>query len=395
MGARAHGWSDLTVRLSRALPVLRPEAEGKEHRLQLTYTQIKEQLIRTICDFLITWGVLFCTAFICAFMHDVYPADAYAPVLFILAVMIVARLSHGYLWGLVASLVSVLIVNYTFCYPYFTFGLSGRGNILSYICFLVAALICGSMTTTLKTQEKARAEAAQEKMCSNLLRSVSHDLRTPLTSIIGSIAVLSENADLFSPAEQHRLLSEADADARRLIRMFENMLSITRMNTDQLQIIRSDEALEEIIAQAVHKLKKHYPEIKVEIQIPEELIIAPVDGILIEQVLANLLENAVVHGDTDRIAIMLRKQGDMAEICVRDFGSGLTDFATKHLFDDYAWHYMQDSGEGKRHMQIGLSLCKTIVDAHNGRLYAKNCRDGGAKFYFTLPLQEKGALYGR
>ena len=136
-------------------------------------------------------------------------------------------------------------------------------------------------------------------MRADLLRAVSHDLRTPLTSIAGSADLLLENADL--PEESRReLLGSIKDDSQWLIRMVENLLSITRVGGENASIQKSPEAVEEVVADAVGKFRRLFPDINVRIELPEDVLFVPMDAVLICQVFTNLLENAAMHGGGTR-----------------------------------------------------------------------------------------------
>ena len=225
-------------------------------------------------------------------------------------------------------------------------------------------------------------------MRADLLRSVSHDIRTPLTSIIGATSAVLENPDL-SKAEQQALLTDARDDAQWLIRVVENLLSITRIGNDQAQISKEPEAAEEVLGEAVRKFRKRFPSISVEVHVPEELLLVPMDPILIEQVLANLLENAVFHGETTtHIVLSVQRENDQARFVVQDNGRGIPPQKLHSLFDGALKCDESAPRDGKRNMGLGLSVCMAIVRAHGGTMEAKNT-DHGAAFSFCLPLSKE------
>ena len=232
------------------------------------------------------------------------------------------------------------------------------------------------MTTKIKQQEQFRMESEREKMRANLLRSVSHDIRTPLTSIIGSTSAILETPDL-SLEQQHQLLEDVRDDAQWLVRVVENLLSITRMGEDT-RITKQPEAAEEVLGEVARKFRKHYPGVKISVAVPDELLIVPMDAILIEQVMTNLLENAVRHGkNTTHIALSVHQDG-----------GGIPPKLLPVLFSGTLRHSDTPTGDGKRNMGLGLSVCNAIVRAHGGTMHAQN-KDGGAEFIFCLPMIEK------
>jgi two-component system sensor histidine kinase KdpD len=226
-------------------------------------------------------------------------------------------------------------------------------------------------------------------MKANLLRSVSHDLRTPLTSIIGSSSAVLENYDEFDDAVKKDLIGHVREDAQWLKQLVENILSITRMKNGPAQIVKFPEAAEEIAAEAVTKFKKLYPEMTVRVSVPEELMMVPMDAVLIEQVLINLMENAVRHGEyTSLIELSIAERGEMAVFAVKDNGCGIDKAIMPKLFDERFPH-AQERGDTTRSLGIGLTVCMSIVKAHGGEMSARNRTGGGACVSFALPMKEE------
>jgi len=319
--------------------------------------------------------------------------EACISLLFVLAVFLVSRATNGYLFGILAAFASVFLVNYVFTYPYFAFNFTISGYPIMFLCMLAASVMTCTLTTRIKEQEKIRAEVEKEKMRANLLRAVSHDLRTPLTSIVGTTSALLENSARIPPAQQRELLREAHDDADWLIRMVENLLSITRMNSQEAQLHKTGEVAEEIVGEAVRKFRKRFPEIDIAVTVPEEMLFVPMDPILIEQVLVNLLENAVLHGGRKTgIQVSVARFSETARFTVRDHGCGISDAAFAHLFESCPSAETSQASDNKRNMGIGLSVCMSIIKAHGGDMTARNMADGGAAFSFTLPLEEQHGL---
>lgn len=235
-------------------------------------------------------------------------------------------------------------------------------------------------------QKQILIDSEKEKMRSNLLRAISHDLRTPLTGILGASSVLIENASSVDAKTRTQLLSGIRDDSQWLIRMVENLLSVTRINERTMKVAKESEAAEEIVASAVSRIRNRYPQASVRVTVPEELLLVPMDGTLIEQVLINLLENAVKYSsDKPKIDVNVASDGTDAVFSVTDHGKGIPDADLPLLFDDSAGAPASHA-DSARGMGIGLSICQSIIRAHGGTIDAYNHSDGGAVFRFTLPL---------
>lgn len=309
--------------------------------------------------------------------------------IFILAVVFTARFTNGCFFGILSSLAAVVAVNYAFTYPYFAFDFTLAGYPLTFVTMLTVSMTISMLTAQTKKQAFTEAERDKEQMRSNLLRSVSHDIRTPLTSIIGSASAYLENHDKLSEESCIELISDVKSDAQWLIRMVENILSVTRIGEDSAYINKNPEMAEEIIGEAVQKFKKSYSSYDVKTVIPEEIIFIPMDAILIEQVLVNLMENAVLHGEcTDKITVTLSCDEKNAIFTVEDNGVGIEGDISKYLTGGVLRNKEKSGADEKRCMGIGLSVCVSIIKAHGGELKAENKKtERGAVLSFTLPLE--------
>ena len=236
-------------------------------------------------------------------------------------------------------------------------------------------------------QRKIILESEKEKMRSNLLRAISHDIRTPLTGILGASSAILENGDRLDRDTHDKLLSNIKEDSQWLIHMVENLLSVTRINEGTMNVAKSPEAAEEVIAEAVSQIRKRFPESRISVRVPDELLMVPMDGTLIEQVLINLLENAVKHSPPDSmIEVEAKTDDEYAQFEVRDHGKGIAADDFPYLFESYVPNGTR-SPDSSRGMGIGLSICKSIIKAHGGTLEAVNGKEDGAVFFFRLPLE--------
>ena len=202
--------------------------------------------------------------------------------------------------------------------------------------------------------------------------------------------VLLDSGGQLDDQTRTQLLENIRDESNWLVSVVENLLSVTRMTGEQTKIKKEMEAGEEVLSAAAMKIKKHYPGIDVSVRAPQELLMIPMDVILIEQVLINLMENSIQHGvTTTRVELQLRKEGKNARFEVADNGQGISREVMPKLFKGYLSHDEALTADGRRNMGIGLSVCKSIVQAHGGTMQAENRELGGALFSFTLPLEER------
>lgn len=343
----------------------------------------RRQIVR---DLAITAGALAVAALLCLLLRLMSQGDIYVSMIFLLAVAVTARFTNGPYYGVIASVVGVVGVNYAFTAPYFEFCLSIPGYLLSFGSMLAVSVATTALITQIKAQEKQRYRAQVEEMRANLLRAVSHDLRTPLTSISGAASVLLDHPEMQRSA-QEKLLQDIADDSQWLVRMVENLLSITRINSTPASLHKSPEAVEEVMAESVRKFRKRFAQPPVEIRMPDELVMAPMDPILIEQVITNLLENVAYHAQATKVRMNFRAEGDFAVIEISDDGVGVPAKKLPVLFDVTA--SQTGVSDGSRGMGIGLSVCKAIILAHGGEIEAENQPEGGACFRFRLPIKEE------
>ena len=230
-----------------------------------------------------------------------------------------------------------------------------------------------------------REETEHERYRANLLRAISHDLRTPLSAIIGTSEMLKGMTEGDDP--RHSLMDDIYSEANWLHSLVENILNLTRLRDGRLMLKKQAEAVEEIIDGAVYRITQRSPEYKVVVNIPDEPLFVPMDAKLIEQVFINLLDNAVSHSTRgSEIQIIAVPEGQVVKFTVRDEGTGIKETDLAHLFQMFyttrANH--SDSGHG---IGLGLAICDTIIKAHGGDITAQNRKDGnGAEFVFTLPV---------
>ncbi|WP_024347839.1 sensor histidine kinase [Lacrimispora indolis] len=272
-------------------------------------------------------------------------------------------------------------------------GVSCKNGTLDHSTRLFLRMIASQVAMALERQKLSdeqrniMVESEKEKMRSTLLRAISHDLRTPLAGILGASSAIRENGKTLDENTRDSLVANIQEESQWLIRMVENLLSVTRINEDASNLTKSQEAAEEVIGEAVSRVKRRFPQARILVHVPEEFLEVPMDGTLIVQVLINLLENAIKYSPGDSpVEVCLEKEGAWARFQVLDRGRGIPNEDLPHLFTGYRPSESK-SADSSRGMGIGLSICKTIVSAHQGSLEAENRKDGGTIFRFTLPLK--------
>ncbi len=350
---------------------------------------MKRPTIR-IKDCLFAFVVLMITFIINIVIQEMFHNRTLIPMVFILAIFIIAWRSEGYLLGVLSSLASVLMVNYAFTFPYYAFDLLSPECLFAAGVMLIIATMTSTLTTRIKLQETAKAESELEQMRANLLRAISHDLRTPLTAIYGSASAIIDNYDNIGKDQQLKLLCDMKEDSEWLIRMVENLLSVTRIDDGKVQLSKTPVVLEELVDSVILKFRKRYQEQELIVDIPEEFISIPMDILLIEQVIINLLENSVVHAEgMTKLSLRIQKKDNKAVFEISDDGCGIPRELVGKVFSGQQIYHNEAPADGsRRNMGIGLSVCAAIVKAHGGTLIAENRKEGGASFRFELETEE-------
>ena len=287
------------------------------------------------------------TALAFLFFSFVSENTANIALLYIIAQILIARYTNGYLHGLFSSVFSVICINFFFTYPFFRLNFTLSGYPVTFIGMLIITLLTTATTSSLLSD--------------------------------GSI---------LSDAEKRELLENIENDSSWLLNMVENLLRVTRINdTVTHQVNKTPEIVEEVVAEAVQRLKKRFPSASIIVHVPTDYLLIPMDAILIEQVLINLLENALIHsGSSHSLELTVTDHPDHVTFCVKDFGHGLNPDVIPDIFSGIC--HNTGSVDSHKGMGIGLSICKTIIDAHNGYIEAKN-HTNGALFLFTLPKEEE------
>ncbi len=235
---------------------------------------------------------------------------------------------------------------------------------------------------------KAQLAMETEKLRSSLLSSVSHDLRTPLSVIAGASGSLLESLPDTADAPVRRELLETIVDeANRLTRLVDNLLSVTRLESGAVTVQKEWHVVEDIVGSAIRQVGRRATDHRLSVEIPADMPMVRVDAVLIEQVMANLLDNAARYSPAGSvIAIGAGRLDDRVVIEVADRGAGLAPGEQERIFEKF--YRGEAARSGPRGAGLGLSICRAIVEAHGGRIWADNRPEGGARFCFSLPLDE-------
>ncbi|MNN27425.1 Sensor protein KdpD [compost metagenome] len=236
-------------------------------------------------------------------------------------------------------------------------------------------------------QKEISMQIQQEQLRANLLRGISHDLRTPLTSISGNAGILIGNSKVLSEEKKMGLYTDIYDDSMWLIHLVENLLSITRIENGTLNLNLQAELMEEVISEALLHVNRNSEKHIIEVILDDELLMARMDSRLIIQVLINLVDNAIKYTqDGSHITLSARRDKHMIMLEVADDGPGIAAEAKAKLFDMF---YTANNvrGDGRRGLGLGLSLCKSIVNAHGGTIGVRDQIPKGTIFYFTLQAE--------
>lgn len=237
-------------------------------------------------------------------------------------------------------------------------------------------------------RENIRVAMEQEKQRSMLLRSVAHDLRSPLTALSGACGLLSDSYEELSDAERRKLASDMSEEIVWLTDLVENILNMTRISENQLVLHRQDEVIDDVVGEAVAHTERLMRGRRLTVRLPDEVVAVSMDGRLITQVIVNLLENAARHTpEGSGIALTAAVNGKWLTVSVADTGEGVPADMKDKVFERFV---TRDNGvaDGKRGLGLGLAICRSIVESHGGHILVRDNSPHGAVFTFTLPLEK-------
>lgn len=343
---------------------------------------------KIIFDTLLTIGML-AAAFLLSIQFQRLDVTEHITTIFLFAVFLISLATDGYFYGVASAVAGMVAINFAFTYPYLAFDFITPINLISAVIMVTMAIVTSLLVTKIKLHEATKAESERERMRANLLRAVSHDLRTPLTTIYSASAMLQEHRETLTREQQDSMLQSIKEDSEWLMRMVENLLSVTRIDNETMKIVKTPTILDELVDSSIAKFGTRHPQQRVMLELPEEIVVIAADAILIEQVLLNLLENAVYHAQgMTTLFLRIFTLGNQVIFEIADDGCGIDESRLRQLFTG-CYELQQDTkGDKKRFAGIGLSVCATIIKAHGGTITAENRKSGGALFRFTLEKEE-------
>lgn len=237
-------------------------------------------------------------------------------------------------------------------------------------------------------KEKAALMAQNERLRANLLRMISHDLRTPLTSISGNASNLLSHDSQLDEETRRQIFTDIYEDSEWLIDLVENLLSVTRLEDGQMKLHLSEELINDVVDEALSHVSRNVSEHMLKVEKSDELLFSEMDAKLISQVLINLVNNAIKYtGVGSTITVRTEKKDGFVAVSVSDNGPGISDDDKEHIFEMfYTGHGL--TADGKRSLGLGLPLCRSIVEAHGGEISMTDNTPSGCVFTFTLPAKE-------
>jgi two-component system sensor histidine kinase KdpD len=280
------------------------------------------------------------------------------------------------------------VAAFDFCFvqPYLRFTYYDRQYLVTFAVMLLTALVISTLTHRVRMQAEAARQAWElveaEFLRNTLLSGVSHELRTPLSAITGAVTSIVETGDGMAPATRDEMLTTIQAEAERMERLITNLLDMTRLESGGLSLKREWQPLQEVVGSVLHHLDRRLRGREVKTDVPPDLPLVRIDGPAVEQVLTNLIDNAVEYTPSDApIEITARAGEKDVTVEVADRGPGLPRGAEHRVFDKFF-----RASEARRGIGLGLAISRGIVEAHGGSISAHNRAGGGACFRLTLPL---------
>ena len=400
-GSRLLPRPDLSEQLMQYLPdvELHIIPDGKKKARFRMQREEKTGLQRVGTDLLVCLTVLTAATLLGTLFDRLGFTDSNIMMPYLLGALLISLGTSNLGYSLASAAAAVLLFNYFFVAPRFSLQVLEPGYPVTFVVMFLTSLITGTLASRLKktareAEQNARekAEANQqyenERMRSTLLRSISHDLRTPLTAISGNANNLLSHGDSFDAQTRQELYQSIYEDSLWLNNMVENMLASIRLENGEARLQLSVEVVEDIIEETAEHVRSFSQGHRIVTKTPDDVLLVRADARLISQVLVNLLNNAIKYTpENSTICIDAVQEGDKVLVSVSDDGPGVPDSEKGKIFDMF---YTGSNGvsDGRRSLGFGLALCKTIVQAHGGTITLTDNQPHGSVFTFSLPAEE-------
>lgn len=325
---------------------------------------------------------------------------------YMISVIICAAATHDYRYCTLTALFGVFSYNYFYTEPFMSFHIQEKNDSFILLFFLITAVISSTITAQFvqasqksrenelkarqlyRQRERARSEAQLAQVKSRLLRSIGHDLRTPLTGILCGSNYIADHCATMKTAEIQKMAADISDQVEWLIGTMENILYMTRIDAQNLEPDYQPEVVDDVMEEAVRRVPglKDRP---FSLHLPAQIETVPMDGKMIVQVLMNLLDNAVFHTlPGTAISLSAARVEDNIRFTVEDAGEGIPPDKRETIFEEFVTS-KKGSIDGRRGTGLGLAICKAVILAHHGLLTVGDSPMGGASFSFILPTEEQ------
>lgn len=350
--------------------------------------------LNTIKDTSITILIfMICTA-ICYLLYYFKINDLNFLIIYVLGILLTAVFTKGLIYSTALSIISVFGYNFFFTVPRYTFHFTDSKYLVTFILMFLVGFGISLVTYQLKKRmmqvsnlniEKMnlKNEADKELMKATLLRSMSHDLRTPLTTIKNGAEIIRDCSNI-EETDKNEILSDIILKSEWTIRLIQNLMSLTHIDSTSLTVKKTAEAIEEVIPQAIRNVNGVLKDRIIHYELPTEMLLVPMDATLIMQVIGNILNNAATYTAEDgNIWIQVWNTGKNAMFRISNDGAAIKEEDLSHIFEMY-----YTSGDSKKEGSngLGLAICKLIVTAHGGQIEARQANNR-AIFEFSLPME--------
>jgi len=305
-----------------------------------------------------------------------------------LCVLMVAIIIPKMLNNVVMCIACVFTYNYFFIEPRYTFLVYNTNYTVTFIVLFIVSMVTGSLTIRVKKAEEEKMKVKNEQIREQLLRSISHDLRTPLTSIAGNSISLLQGSDYLNEDTKKQMYSDIYDDAVYLTDLVENILAISRVNDGTVKLKLTTELLEDVVNESLHHIDRNSVKHNITTEFPDEIVLVRVDVQLLMMVITNIVNNAIKYTqDNSNIKIKVTTNESIVTMEISDDGPGIPKEDMPRIFETF-YNGKKTISDHKRSMGLGLTLCKSIIESHNGTISITNNTPSGTIVRIDLPIRE-------